>query len=141
MRTTLLSVVLGATLVSACATKSQTGTAVGVGAGALVGHAVGGDVGMLLGGALGGVLGYTAGTAMEQEDRRRIAYSLERNEPMEWRNTQTGGQYRVEPIDTRYQQGRECREFRLLAEVEGTPDEMRGTACRRPDGSWEMLSG
>jgi surface antigen len=37
-------------------------------------------------------------------------------------------------------EGRECRDFRLLAEIEGQPDEVTGTACRRPDGTWEAIS-
>lgn len=142
MRSSLITVVLGASLLtSACATKSGTGAGVGAGAGGALGYAVGGTTGLILGAAAGGALGYTAGKAMEEEDRRRAAYALEQNQPVEWRNTQTGAQYRMEPTDTRYMQGRECRDFRMRAEVDGKPDTMNGTACRRPDGQWEMLSG
>jgi hypothetical protein len=37
--------------------------------------------------------------------------------------------------------GRECRDFRVLADLEGEADQVEGTACRRPDGRWEMISG
>lgn len=142
MRSTLMTVLLGASLATtACATKSGTGTAIGAGAGGALGYAVGGGTGLLIGGAIGGIFGYTAGKAMEEEDRRRAAYALERNQAMEWRNAQTGNEYRIEPLDTRYEHGRECREFRILAEVDGYPDQVNGTACRQPDGSWQMLSG
>lgn len=142
MRSTLMTVLLGASLVTtACATKSGTGTAVGAGAGGALGYAVGGSTGLLIGGAIGGILGYTAGKAMEEEDRRQAAYALERNRAMSWQNRDTGYQYRLEPTNTRYEQGRECRDFRLLAEVDGNPDQVNGTACRQPDGSWQMLSG
>lgn len=134
--------VLGASLLTTgCATKRGQGTAVGAIAGGALGGVVGGDVGLVVGAAAGGALGYTAGRAMEEEDRRRMAYSLEQNQPVEWSNPQTGYEYRVEPVDTRYMRGRECREFRLLADVEGRPDEVHGTACRQPDGRWEVLSG
>jgi surface antigen len=137
-----MAVVLGTTLLTtSCATKRGSGAAVGAVAGGALGHVVGGDAGLLVGAAVGGALGYTAGRAMEEEDRRRAAIALERNQPVEWRNPGTGYEYRVEPMDTRYLEGRECREFRLLAEVDGTPDEVYGTACRQPDGTWQVLSG
>lgn len=142
MRSYLLMVALGGSLVTAsCATKSGTGTAVGAGVGGVIGQAAGGTTGLLLGAAIGGALGYTAGKAMEEEDRRQAAIALEQNRAMAWRNPNTGYEYRVEPTGTRYQQGRECRDFRLFADVDGQPDEITGTACRRPDGSWEAVSG
>lgn len=140
MRSTLLLSCLGVSvLAGGCATKSGTGAALGAGGGALVGHAVGGDTGMLVGALIGGAFGYTAGRAMEEEDRRRAATALEYNRPMEWRNPDTGYEYRLEPRNTRYIEGRECRDFRMLAEVDGRPDQITGTACRRPDGTWEAI--
>jgi surface antigen len=142
MRSSLMTVVLGATLLTtACATKSGTGTAVGGAAGGVLGYAVGGTTGLLIGAAAGGLFGYGAGKAMEEEDRRRAAIALEQNRAASWRNPETGYEYRVEPTDTRYLEGRECRDFRVLADVEGSPEQLSGTACRQPDGSWQMLSG
>lgn len=142
MRTSLMTLMLGASLVTtSCATKRGTGTAVGATAGGALGYAVGGTTGLLLGAAAGGALGYTLGSAMEEEDRRRVMASLEANRAAAWHNPETGYDYRVEPTDTRYLEGRECREFRLTAEVEGQPDFVHGTACRRPDGQWETISG
>lgn len=138
----LLIVTLGVSLsAGACATKSATGTAVGGAAGGALGYAVGGTTGLVVGGLLGGVVGHAAGAKMEEDDRRRAAIALEQNRMMEWENRQTGADYRIEPQGTRYIQGRECRDFRLLADIEGRPDEITGTACRRPDGTWETLSG
>ncbi len=131
---------LGATLTASC-TPSQTGTGVGAVGGGLLGHAVGGDIGMLIGAVAGGALGYSVGRAMEEEDRRRAAYALEQNRTMGWRNPDTGDEYRVEPYDTRYSNGRECRDFRMFTDIEGRTETVNGTACRRPDGQWEMVSG
>lgn len=137
----LLIVTLGVSLsATSCATKSQTGGAVGAGAGGALGYAVGGTGGMLLGAAVGGLFGYGAGRAMEEEDRRRAAIALEQNRIMEWENAQTGREYRMEPQGARRVEGRECRDFRLLADVEGKAESITGTACRRPDGSWEAIS-
>jgi len=125
-------------LTGGCATKSGTGAATGAVAGGLVGVAVGDTTGLLIGAALGGLLGHEIGRAMEREDQRRIAYALERNEAMRWRNAQTGNVYEVQPTRTRVQEGRQCREFRLVAEVGSREEEVYGTACRQPDGSWEL---
>jgi surface antigen len=138
----LLIVTIGVSLsAGACATKSATGTAVGGVAGGALGYAVGGTTGLVVGGLLGGVVGHAAGAQMEEQDRRRAAIALEQNRMMEWENAQTHKDYRIEPHNTRYIQGRECRDFRLIADIEGRPDEMTGTACRRSDGTWEALSG
>jgi surface antigen len=140
----IVAVLLGALLLmaSACATKRGSGAAVGAGGGAVVGGLVGGRSGALIGAALGGIVGYGVGRQMEEEDRRRVAYALEANRQMEWRNTQTGGYYEVQPTRTVIQNNRECREFRMLADVGGRqPEEVFGTACRGPDGQWEVISG
>jgi surface antigen len=138
----LLIVTIGVSLsAGACATKSATGTAVGGVTGGALGYAVGGTTGLVIGGLLGGFVGHAAGAQMEAEDRRRAALALEQNRMMQWENQQSGADYRIEPQGTRYIQGRECRDFRLLADIEGKPDEITGTACRRPDGTWETLSG
>jgi surface antigen len=141
MGSKLMIVAIGVSLsAGACATKSGTGTAVGAGAGAGIGYAIGGTTGALIGGAIGGVAGYEVGRQMELEDQRRAAWALEQNRMMEWQNPQTGYEYRIEPRGTRYLSGRECRDFRMLADVGGRPEEITGTACRRPDGSWEPIS-
>jgi surface antigen len=139
---TLNIMILGVSLVSAsCATPSGTGTAVGAGAGGLIGGALGGTTGALVGVLAGGALGYGAGRSIEEEDRRRAAIALEQNRAMEWHNAQTGAEYRFAPTDTRVINGRECRDFQLQGEVGGRPDTITGTACRRPDGTWETISG
>jgi surface antigen len=142
MRTNLMTLIVGVSLVAGagCATKRGTGAATGAVAGGVVGGVVGGDAGLLIGAAVGGLLGYEAGRAMEIEDRRRIAYALERDEQVVWRNSQTGYQYQVEPIRERQYADRRCKEFRLFAEDErGREREVYGTACRQRDGSWELV--
>jgi surface antigen len=138
----LLIVTIGVSLsAGACATKSATGTAVGGVSGGALGYALGGTTGLVIGGLVGGVVGHAVGAKMEEDDRRRAAIALEQNRMMQWENQQTGKDYRIEPRGTRYIEGRECRDFRLLADIEGNPDTITGTACRRPDGTWETLSG
>jgi surface antigen len=143
MHFTAITLVIGGSLIASagCATKSGTGTAVGAVGGAAVGGLVGGETGALIGAALGGLLGYEAGRAIEEEDRRRVAAALEQDRAMRWQNQHTGRYYEVQPVNTFYQSGRECREFRMVAEVGEDLEEVHGTACRQPGGSWEILSG
>lgn len=136
MRSIVILILSIGFLTSGCATKAGTGTAVGAGTGGLIGGLAGGTTGALVGVLAGGALGYVVGNQMDQEDRRRAAYALEQNREMEWRNAQ-GQQFRVVPGQTSYQQGRECRSYRIFAEIDGRPDQIDGFACRRPDGTWE----
>ncbi|HVK86764.1 MAG TPA: glycine zipper domain-containing protein [Kofleriaceae bacterium] len=131
--------VLGASLmVSACATKGETGLAGGAIGGGVLGGAIGGSSGALIGAALGGAIGYGVGHSMDVEDQRRMAYALEQNRQAQWVNPD-GTTYQMQPTGTFYSnEGRECRQFTMLAEVEGRPERMNGTACRQPDGSWDM---
>jgi surface antigen len=142
MRSLIIIIILGISLLAAgCATKAGTGTAVGGAAGGAIGYAIGGTGGMLIGALAGGALGYGVGKSLDEEDRRRAAYALEQNQMMQWQNERTGRAYRIEPTQTTHRSGRECRDYRLVADVEGRPDEITGTACRRPDGTWEAVGG
>jgi surface antigen len=125
---------------SACATKSGTGAAVGATGGGIIGAAIGGGPGLLIGAAAGGLLGYTAGRAMEEEDRRRVSAALEANRAASW-TSYNGNRYHVVPTQTSMQGNRECREFRMDANVGRDQEQVYGTACRQPNGQWELVSG
>jgi surface antigen len=129
----ILSVFLGS-----CATKQQTGTVVGGTAGGALGYAIGGGPGLVIGALAGGVVGNVVGHEMDKDDRARAAAALEANRQMEWENSRTGSRYEVTPTGTRYQEGRECRDFQMTSYVDGKPDEVNGVACRRADGGWEL---
>ena len=66
---------------------------------------------------------------------------LESNQPAQWSNPDTGYAYQVQPTRTFVEGSRECREFRMLATKGSTPEEVYGTACRQPDGTWQMSNG
>lgn len=129
----ILSVFIG----GGCATKQGTGTVVGGAAGGALGYAIGGGPGLVIGALAGGVVGNVVGKGMDDDDRHRAAAALEANRRMEWENSQ-GNHYEVTPTGTRYQEGRECRDFQMTSYVDGKPDEVTGVACRRSDGGWEL---
>jgi hypothetical protein len=35
--------------------------------------------------------------------------------------------------------GQTCREYRTTATIDGKAQEIHGTACRQPDGTWQFL--
>ena len=145
MQNTLLASLACASLIlgtASCATKSGTGAAVGATGGGIIGAALGGGTGLLVGAAVGGLLGYTTGRAMEEEDRRQVAYALEADRAARWTNAETGHTYYVQPTGTVVEGSRPCRQFRLVTDQSGHDrNEVYGTACQRPDGTWELQSG
>lgn len=36
--------------------------------------------------------------------------------------------------------GRYCREYQRMADIGGVPQQVCGTACVMPDGSWQIIS-
>lgn len=127
-----------------CATQEQAGGVAGAGVGAAAGNAItdGSFVGTLLGAVVGAAIGSDIGRQLDDADRREAAYALEEGptgEPHAWINPDSGRRYSVEP--TRTYRGPEgpCRDFVMLTSVDGEPAEIRGTACRAPDGTWRTL--
>ena len=62
------------------------------------------------------------------------------DETTTWRNPDTGGSETITPYNT-YQtsEGRYCREFVKTVTIAGEQQQAYGTACRQPDGSWEII--
>ena len=123
------------------------------------------DAGMVIGGVLGGVLGSQIGSgrgktaaiiagtlvgaavggavgrSMDEVDRMKTAQTLETvrtGVPAQWRNPDTGHQYTVVPTGTYETPAGPCREYTIDAVIGGQRDKVYGTACRQPDGSWQV---
>ncbi|KAB7628186.1 RT0821/Lpp0805 family surface protein [Alkalilimnicola sp. S0819] len=137
----LFSLVLS--LLSACATREQTGTVVGAGAGAVIGEQVGeGTAGTLVGAIAGGLLGRQIGQWMDERDRQEVAQTLEyqpSGETTAWVNPDTGREFRVTPTETWVdaERDRPCRRFSM--DIDGEVENVDGTACRVADGRWEIM--
>lgn len=117
-------------------------------AGGLLGSTIGGGNGKILAIAAGSIAGMLIGSSigrdMDDNDRIRVNRALEYNsvgEPAYWRNARSGVQYRVVPIrNVKVHGNRYCREYRAVAVIDGKKQQMYGTACRQPDGSWKVIS-
>lgn len=128
--------------------KQTVGTVIGAAAGGLIGSQIGGGTGRtvaIVGGVLvGGMLGNVIGKQMDDADRRKMGQALDQNaygQSTQWKNDRTGATYTVTPKATFARDGRECRTFEQEAIVDGKPQKMTGTACKRADGdSWEVTT-
>lgn len=128
--------------------NQDVGTVTGAVAGGLLGSTVGQGGGQLVaiaaGTLAGAYLGGKIGKSMDDTDRMRINQALESNsigKPAYWHNANTGVNYRVVPVKNVTVSGNKyCREYRTVANIGGKQQQMYGTACRQPDGSWKAVS-
>ncbi len=151
MKKALTTLILIATSISlvGCSniTNQDVGTVSGAALGGLVGSRFGGGSGQMVaigaGALLGAFLGGKIGQSMDAQDKARMNSALESNpvgQPAYWQNSNTGTNYAVVPTKNVAVQGNKyCREYRTTADVAGKQQQVYGTACRQPDGSWKAV--
>lgn len=131
--------------------KTNVGTIAGAALGGIAGHNIGSGSGQVVatiaGTLIGAGLGREIGASLDRAD---IAYhdqtaqrALETAQPgqsLPWRNPESGHSGTVTP-KTYYQadNGQYCREYSQTITVGGRTERGYGTACRQPDGSWEIV--
>jgi surface antigen len=100
--------------------------------------------GGLIGAVLGALVGGNIGRGMDRTDQAATAQVLETSptgNTVTWRNASTGASYEVTPVRTYQESGnRVCRDFTSWAVIDGYEEQLHGTACRLPDGSWKRVS-
>lgn len=101
----------------------------------------------VLGAFIGGVMGQSIGSQLDELDRQmaQSAYkeALEYNRSdvsTDWVNPDSGNSGSFTPTRTYTMSGRYCREFTQEITIGGRKQTGYGTACRQPDGSWEIVS-
>ena len=132
--------------------KETGGTLVGAGLGALAGSQIGSGTGQLvavgLGTLAGALLGNEVGRLLDRADRLHAGQtaqtgleSVPSGHTVGWRNPDSGHSGTFTPTST-YESpsGQYCREFQQTVSLGGRMERAYGTACRRPDGSWEITS-
>ena len=136
-----------ATALAACQsepTKEQVGTVAGGVLGGVLGAQIGGGTGrtvaIVAGTLAGAYLGNRIGKSMDEKDRMKAAQALETaptGAPTSWRNPDTGATYTVTPTRTYQEASGPCRDFTTQAVIDGKSENVKGTACRQPDGTWK----
>ena len=98
-------------------------------------------VAMVLGTAIGAVLGAKIGQTIDASDRGCMGHALELagdGRTVAWSNDATGVSYRLTPARGHRINGVPCREFTTDVSAGARKDVMKGVACRRADGAWEL---
>jgi surface antigen len=121
------------------------GGVIGGATGGLLGSRVGrgsGRTAATIGGALIGVIaGSAVGRGMDQADegcaQAALSY-LPDQRAVAWQSDE-GDQYRMVPVKSYREDGRQCREYQATATIGGKRRQTYGTACRQPDGSWQIM--
>lgn len=158
LRKSALAALVAAMLAGGCATDAQNnpnktmGTLLGAGLGALAGSQIGGGKGNMaaiaIGTLAGAYLGSSIGERLDEVDRmkmQRTTQSTLETAPTgttsSWANPDTGNSGTVTPTRT-YQTAEhgDCREYRTTVTIDGRVEEAYGTACRQPDGSWQIVN-
>lgn len=126
--------------------NQDMGTFAGGVAGGLLGSQFGRGGGQLLaigaGTLAGAYIGNKLGQNMDETDKLKMNKTFETNQvgqPAYWQNSHTGASYTVTPTQNVTVDGNQyCREYRSTAVVAGKKQQVYGTACRQPDGSWQI---
>ncbi len=119
----------------------------GVGGGVIgsqIGKGSGRTVAIVGGTILGAIVGGGIGDTMDNLDQNCVGQALEHapdGQSIKWNSAAENAKYQVTPTRS-YQQadGRYCREYRTNATIAGRTQEVYGTSCRQPDGSWKLVS-
>lgn len=151
-------IIAGSLIVACLATgcenpKQAIGSLAGAGLGGYAGSTIGSGRGRVVAAAIGAGLGALAGgyIGKQLDDADKLAAGQTCQQALEsgrsgqvaaWRNPDSGNSGTIVPQKA-YQnaQGQYCREFQQTIVVGGKPQQGYGTACRQPDGSWQIIGG
>ncbi|MBK1667759.1 hypothetical protein CKO28_06895 [Rhodovibrio sodomensis] len=153
----LVPVLLATLLLGACANgpgpKQTVGTLGGAVLGGWGGSQIGKGEGKLwatgAGAVLGALVGSEVGRSLDRADRQQVAATTQdtleyapSGQTSQWRNPDSGNRGTVTPTRTyRAGDGRYCREFQQTVIIGREAERVYGTACRQPDGSWQIVQG
>src|SRR5262249_11535023 len=124
--------------------RDLIGAAIGGAAGGLAGNQFGkgkGRTAATIGGVvIGALVGGALRHALDDADQACVGQVLEHvpdRERVGWRGRES---YAVVPTRTYQNAGRYCREYQTEATISGRLQSVYGTACRQPDGSWQIIN-
>lgn len=127
--------------------REVMGQILGGAAGAVVGSQIGDGTGRLIAVAAGTVVGMIAGReigrSMDRADALCVDQALEHaadGETIHWQHDD-GHRYAVTPQETfQGSHGNYCRKYTTETTIDGRRERVSGTACRQPDGSWQIVN-
>ena len=131
-------------------TRQVLGGLLGGMAGAAIGSRIGkGDerTAAIIGGTIiGMIVGGSIGRSMDEVDQMKAnqaintAHTAPLGETITWNNPDSGHSGTVTPVrDGTSASGSYRREFQQTVTIGGQTEQAYGTACRQPDGSWQIV--
>ena len=148
--------VIAGTLVAALAVNGCQNRDIGTISGGVVGGLLASNLGkgggkilaVGLGSIAGAMLGGHLGSQLDGTQQKQVVHtanhSLEYNRDGQgstWRDPNQPVAATMTPVRTYHStRGEYCREFQQDIQIGGQIERGYGTACRRPDGSWEIIS-
>ena len=127
-----------------CTGTPIVGTVVGGVAGGLVGNQFGHGKNRTVATIGGALLGAIIGQSIDRQDESCAYQALEYAQPntqVAWANPDDNYAYTVTPgAVTQQGNGRYCREYQAQVLVGDQLQSGYGTACRQPDGSWQVMN-
>lgn len=142
----------GGVLNGAGFSKSDVGTVLGAAGGAVLGNQVGKGSGRVaaiaVGTLLGAGIGHEIGASLDRADinyykktQQTALETAHAGETLPWRNPKSGNSGSFTPSNY-YQNdsGEYCREYSQTIQVGGRTEEAYGKACRKEDGSWQIVN-
>ena len=151
MKKLILVCLVSLPLIGGCASKMQTGTALGALTGGALAYGLGQDsskkeLWTVLGIGLGAMIGSSIGQQLDERDQMLMAQTFEHtmeraqtNEVGVWENPNTHNSGTFTPKSTVIQENLQpCREFTQVVYIGGNPESAHGTACRQADGAWKI---
>jgi surface antigen len=125
-----------------------TGAVAGGAIGSNIGKGTGNTAAIIGGAVLGGLLGSEIGKSLDKADvayhnrTQQQAFETQKaGTSASWQNPDSGARGSITPTKT-YQNsnGQYCREFNQTISVGGKTEKGYGTACRQPDGAWQIVN-
>jgi len=150
----VIAALMAVSLLAACDSTNSNevagtliGAAIGAGLGAHA-HGRGEGAAIAFGAMAGGLIGNRVGHELDEAERikqeRATYHALEYGRSYDttgWYDPDQGARGSVTPQPGYYNRdGRYCREFQQSIIIDGQEQRGYGTACRQPDGSWEIVS-
>lgn len=127
--------------------RKALGALIGAGAGAYIGNNLSRHQQVattIAGGVLGDIVGGLIGDRMDELDQSCAGQVLEHartGQAVAWRDPNSDARYTVTPVKTwQAEDGRYCREYTAKATINGHRQDVFGTACRQPDGAWQLVN-
>ena len=132
--------------------KQDIGTIGGAIGGGIIGSNVGGGkgkiAGTIAGTLIGAAVGSSIGASLDRADMQyynqasqRALNNSQNGQSLPWKNPDTGNSGTITPSNYyKNDSGQYCPEFTQTIVVGGKKEQGHGTACRQPDGTWQIVN-